>query len=113
MMNGENIQLNTLVEKSVGEQLKKEMEISLREIYRICKIYSGVLHDGNILKTQKMIKDAFFPTDKPIISKDDEIQVDMKVIIEGVPDEKKRKIYQLIQEKIATQIDVSELAEKD
>lgn len=105
------INIDTLVEKSIGTQLKNEMEISLRAIYGVVQKYS-FLHDGDLQKTQNMISDAFFSKKTPILV-NDEIQVDMKEIVKNVPDEIKMKIYNMIQEELATKVSVDFLASKD
>lgn len=105
------INIDTLVEKSVGVQLKKEMEISLRAIYTVIQKYS-FLHDGDIQKTQNMIREAFFLTDKPILV-EDEVQADMKSIVDNVSDEIKERLYKMIQEELATKVNIESLANKE
>ncbi|MED5094470.1 hypothetical protein [Bacillus safensis] len=100
--------LDTLVEKSIGEKIKRELEISIRDMYRVVKKYSSILHDGDVLRTQNMIKNAFF-SDKPLLNADDEIEVDMSVIINDIPLEKKEEVYLLIQEQLAVHVDVNKL----
>ncbi|CAI6330677.1 hypothetical protein [Bacillus subtilis] len=113
-MKEKNIQvdINTLVEATIGENLKKEMEIGIRGIYSVIQKYSAVLHEGDILKTQKMVRDAFFHPDKPIIS-DDNVQMDMKVVVDSVSEDTKQKLYELIQKQIASQFNITSLSNEN
>ncbi|MEH2980255.1 hypothetical protein [Bacillus amyloliquefaciens] len=107
------VDINMLVESTIGENLKKEMEIGIRGIYNVIQKYSGVLHEGDILKTQTMVRDAFFHSDKPIITNDDDIQVDMKVVVDSVSEDTKQKLYDLIQKQIASQFNIMSLTDEN
>lgn len=102
--------IDVLVEKSLGNQLKNEMEISIRAIHSVVKKYS-FLHEGDLQRTQNMISEAFFLNDKLMVNDLDEIEVNMKAIVDNIPNEIKEKIYKLIQEELASKINIESLTE--
>lgn len=106
-MRKDSLNVDTLVEKSIGVQIVKDMEISVRAINGVVNKYS-FLFDGDKEKTQEMINKAFFVNGKPLLV-EDEIQADMKVIVSHVPDNIKELLLEKIQEEIATKIDVESL----
>jgi trans-2-enoyl-CoA reductase len=106
-LNNESL-IDRIVERAVGENIKKDLEGSLRGVYKVIKDYSYI-HDGDILKTQNMIKEAFFQEDKPLLGEDDAIQVNMKPIIEQIPQDIRNELVEKVLGELAFKVGSGEL----
>lgn len=106
--------LNDVMAKAVGVKIEEEMKMVSRALYTIAKKYS-FLFDGDVVKTQKMLIDACFVTDGPILdqgtSEGDEetIHFDMAAITDSIPEHMKEEIYTKIMDTFVTKLTVDDI----
>lgn len=104
-----------LVEKAVGESVRKDMEMVSRTFDSVVKKYS-FLFDGDSIEAQKMLINACFPLNKAVLEipkngSDDEEKVyfDMNVLLKSIPQSMKDELYKRILEQFVSKIEIDDL----
>lgn len=112
----ENKALDQLIEKALGENIRKDMYMVSRAFNTVITKYS-FLFDGDLYKSQTMLINSCFPLSQPIIDKnevgnedeDETIHFDMKELLSHIPLSVKEDIYQRLLTQLATKVEVDDL----
>lgn len=114
----EKKKLDEIIEKAVGQVIKKDMEMVSRAFYTVITKYS-FLFDGDNIETQKMLINTCFSLQQPVIEmpknnseEEERIYFDMSVLLKSIPQSVKEDLYKRILDQFINKIEIADLQNK-